>query len=117
MSSSDNNSYMTEMTKSANGLTGKSENSTDDDDEEADENEFSVSGRQTSPSLSSSEIVGTISVCGQTTCFNGGRCNPITRKCKCKGHHAGQTDFRLFCSNYTEMILVKTLKGPGEGKI
>lgn len=89
MSSSDNNSYMTEMTKSVNGLTGQSENSTDD------ETESFVQGRQTSSSSSSAETAGLISVCGLTTCFHGGRCDPVTQKCKCKGHHAGETAFSI----------------------
>jgi hypothetical protein len=29
------------------------------------------------------------SLCGVTSCFNGGLCDAVTQKCKCKGHHSG----------------------------
>ena len=50
-----------------------------------------------------------IFVCGQKSCFNGGRCDPITQKCKCKGHHTGHSKSLLKLQVRT-VIIIRTLE-------
>jgi hypothetical protein len=72
MDSSENNSYMLEVAGSNSSLAKDA----DDDDEDFDGSFNDVMSIPTS-------------VCGQTSCFNGGRCDPVSQRCKCKVPHAG----------------------------
>ena len=68
MGSSENSVYFQDA------IAGNASFASDDDDDDDVENE--IYGLPTS-------------VCGLTPCYNGGRCDPVTLKCKCQVPHAG----------------------------
>jgi hypothetical protein len=95
MSTADNDSYMIEMSRSAATNNNLSDYETNDSD-------FAIPGGHIQGHNKSPNFI-----CGQNTCLNGGTCDPITQKCKCKGHHTGNFKDQLECvSNASRISMV-----------
>ena len=76
MSQTENDSYMHEVANS---------NTTSINDEDEDIVSDVINDVTKVPSA----------ICGETACYNDGRCDPVSQKCKCRAPHAGSSE-KLF---------------------